>query len=72
MSKDETRLFCVYFMKHPNLNDDKASISTLLTFPRCASQGRVKGVDVVGAATGWESSVEKKDRVEQWERENKV
>lgn len=36
-------------------------ISTLLTFPRCASQQREEGVDEVGAAARWENSAEKKE-----------
>lgn len=59
-------------MKHLNLNDRKASICTLLTFPRCANQQREEGVDEVGAAMSWESSLENKERVEQWEKENIV
>lgn len=47
-------------MKHLNPNDHKASISALLTFPRCASQWGEEGVDEEGAATRWENSAEKK------------
>lgn len=68
MSDEQSSYSC--FMKHLNLNDHKANISTLLTFPRCASQQREEGVDKVGAAMGWENSAEKKERLEQWEREN--
>lgn len=54
-----------------NLNDHKAGVCALLTFPRCASQPREEGVDEVGAATRWENSVEEKERAEQWEMENR-
>lgn len=63
---------CIYFIKLRYLNDHQANISTLLTFPRCAIQQRDEGVDEVGAATRWENSVENKERVERWEKENIV
>jgi len=44
-----------------NLKYHKATISPLLTFPRCACQQKEEGVDEVGAATIWESSSEKKE-----------
>lgn len=62
-------LHSLYEASH-DLNDHKANISTLLTFPRCASQQREEGVDKVGAAMRWENSAEKKKRVAQWEKEN--
>ena len=59
-------------MKLLNLNDHKANISTLLTFPRCASRQGDEGVDEVGAAAArWENGADReKGRVERWERES--